>query len=97
MTTELIGIIGWLLFVGTALRLFSARRANRGWRRLYSDKVRELGDLQHRHLIAKIDRESMDWLSAENRRLVHKCAAVCSQIRRLKGRGTSGVNPVHRF
>lgn len=98
MTTEIFIII--MFGAASMILLFcyvSACRRADGWRKLYEEKKAALAELKHKHLCADMDESSRKWLSEENTRLHIKLADICAQIRKMKGRGKSGVNPIHHF
>lgn len=90
-------LLGWVLAGLFLLLLVNARLANRGWRDLCKAKDGTIRELELQHLSVSMDAERMKWLSDEHTRLSLKCAAICSQIRKMKGRGQSGVHPIHNF
>lgn len=71
----------------------------RRWHRLFEERGEEIDVLNHKHMCREIDHNKMQWLSDENTRLSLKCAAICAQIRKMKGRGkvTCEITKTHHF
>lgn len=92
-----LAILGWSISLLLAALFWGARKANSAWRKAYQDRTDALHELERKHLCATMDKNKMEWLSSEVDRLQLKCHAICAQIRKMKGRGKSGVNPMHNF
>lgn len=95
----LLAITGWLTAAFFALSFYGARKSKLGWRQLFQETEDARLKLERQQIAACMDKESLKWYREENTRLHRKCDAICSQIRRMKGRGaiTCQINPQHYF
>jgi hypothetical protein len=92
-----LAITGWLLSAFLALGLYSCLLNKDGWRKMYELERARCRELEHTRVCTEMDQDRMKWYREEHTRLSLKCAAICAQIRKMKGRGKSGVNPIHNF
>lgn len=90
--------LGWLLAAFWYAAFFFAWEANLQWRELYREQRSLVRELEHKVLAGvEADPDGLKWYRDENRRVSVKCANICAAIRRLKGRGKNGCNPIHNF
>jgi len=101
MTALLIisNILGWSVAALLLIASLNLRRNNRRFYSLYTDAATRLRAIEHEGMVRKMDAKQMQWLNDENARLSRKCAAICAQIRKIKGRGkvTCQMAPQHHF
>ncbi len=98
--TLFLAIVGWLTAAFFALAYYSCRQNKLGWRRLCAEKDRTIRELERLQLAGvQADPDGLKWYREENARLAQKCAAICKQIRRMKGRGrvSCQMHPTHNF
>lgn len=91
--------VGWFLLLFTAVMLWGANRTNSSWQKLCAAKNATIRELERKNIVCEMDAERAKWLEEEHARLSRKCAAICRQIRKAKGRGrvTCQSDPMHNF
>lgn len=101
MTTFLVfsNLVAWCVAALCLVGGLLARKNARHWYRRFKETHEKLVDTEHHNSVTDTERAVAEWHRKEAERLRAKCDAICSGIRKLKGRGqwTCTSYPVRNF